>query len=354
MILNKLSKENTLYYKGIAILFIMLHNFLHWIPPIIGQNEQNFSKFRIENYFEIISVYPEYIIQLTISLFGHYGVQIFLFLSAYGLYIKYEKNKLNYLKFIKERIFKLYPAFLVAIFLWLIYIGLISGKGILPLFLESSESILYKILGVSNFIEGELYSLNGPWWFISLILQFYIIFPILLKIDHKYSKYGLLILSICSLIIASLINLNIPITGTILVHVPEVSLGIYMARKGTIKINNYTLFIIFTIFILSNYIYSIWYLSFITATLIYLIFINLVNYKLNDFFIFFGKISIYLFLINGFLRYPLVGYAKYIDKWHISLFLSIVFVLYVSLISLIVYYVFNKISDSPKKEKNQA
>ena len=34
-----LSKTDSTLLKGIAIVFVFCHNFLHWIEPLLGENE---------------------------------------------------------------------------------------------------------------------------------------------------------------------------------------------------------------------------------------------------------------------------------------------------------------------------
>ena len=86
---------------------IIMHNFLHFLPPQPGENEQNFNPIRVEKYIEIIFNSPEYIFQATFSFMGHYGVQLFLFLSAYGLSVKYINSDIKYFTYLKKRIFKI-------------------------------------------------------------------------------------------------------------------------------------------------------------------------------------------------------------------------------------------------------
>lgn len=111
-----LKVEDSTFYKGMAILLILLHNFFHLLPPIIGENEQEFSELFFKNYIHIISQQPELFFQATLSFLGHYGVQVFIFLSAYGLTKKYINSEIVYRKFLKKRILKIYPAFLFSIF----------------------------------------------------------------------------------------------------------------------------------------------------------------------------------------------------------------------------------------------
>ena len=84
-IFKSLSLEDSTFYKGLAILIIIFHNFFHLLNPGIGENEQGFDIQRAERFWHIVTNQTEYFVQALFSFWGHYGVQIFLFLSAYGL-----------------------------------------------------------------------------------------------------------------------------------------------------------------------------------------------------------------------------------------------------------------------------
>ena len=91
--ISSFSREQTEILKGIGILLIVLHNFYHNLTPLIGQNEFVFHSKTITLFLQTIVYNPQDILRAIFSYFGHYGVQIFIFFSAYGLTKKYyEKN----------------------------------------------------------------------------------------------------------------------------------------------------------------------------------------------------------------------------------------------------------------------
>ena len=76
-----ISKDDTSLIKGLAIFCIVLHNFFHWMPPSPGENEFVFDERIHNNFFSILTSTPTEIINVLFSYFGHYGVQIFIFIS---------------------------------------------------------------------------------------------------------------------------------------------------------------------------------------------------------------------------------------------------------------------------------
>ena len=86
------SRRDSAFLKGFAILAIVLHNFCHWIPGSVIENEYNFS---VQNSVDLIDILrndgPHLVLNLF-SYFGCYGVPVFLFISGYGVVKKYEKT----------------------------------------------------------------------------------------------------------------------------------------------------------------------------------------------------------------------------------------------------------------------
>lgn len=84
-----LSRTECNALRGMAIIGIFLHNYCHWLGPVVKENEYQFFK-RNADWFSQVASNPDYLWPMHIlSFFGHYGVPIFLFLSAYGLERKY-------------------------------------------------------------------------------------------------------------------------------------------------------------------------------------------------------------------------------------------------------------------------
>ncbi len=75
--------------RGIAIIMIFVHNYCRWIFSA-KENEYQFSRERVNVLNDALSNFNWDFPAQIFSFFGHYGVPIFLFLSAYGLVKKYE------------------------------------------------------------------------------------------------------------------------------------------------------------------------------------------------------------------------------------------------------------------------
>ena len=180
---KSLSINDSNYLKGFGILLIAFHNFFHHISPTTGENEFDFVLTRIQNLGNGIVDNPLNIIDLLFSYFGHYGVQIFILISGYGLMRAYGSKTINWRSFMTKRLNKLYPTYIFALIILVVFIFFWANR-IYP-WVEYLEKITF----ATNFIPGKIFSLNGPWWFYGMIVELYMIFP-LLVITLYVTSYG--------------------------------------------------------------------------------------------------------------------------------------------------------------------
>lgn len=337
MKLKALTSENTLIMKGIAILMIAMHNFMH-IFPFPKENEFDFSLERTSSMLNLLWTEPENSLRVIFSFFGHFGVEVFIFLSAYGLTKKYMKHQLFYGRFILDRAIKIYPAFIIAIVIWLILEGTYS-HGIFGSFKMISlhyQDILLKLALVSNFIPDRALEPVGPWWFIPFIFQFYFVFPLLLKLYDRWQELGLITLSVFCLVFTDTVGgilFGANLYYTILPYIPIFLLGIYVAKKDSltpeITIPPAFIWLTLLLFIVGNINQHLWVFSNISFIILFLVIMNYVipkiKNKLLSVLIFTGKISMGLFLVNGFLRYPMLRWAIAENHWLFTIALCLVF-----------------------------
>ena len=78
--------------RGLAIIGIFLHNYCHWLGPIVKENEYQYIQRNVDWLHQVMASPDGWLPMHLLSFFGHYGVPVFLFLSAYGLVLKYESG----------------------------------------------------------------------------------------------------------------------------------------------------------------------------------------------------------------------------------------------------------------------
>lgn len=115
---------------------------------------------------------PEILMKATS--FGGAGVHVFILCSGFGLYLSHLNKPLTYKKFLLHRFSRIYwPMAIICIStaLWMMYQG---KEIIMPLL---SNLFLFKM-----FIPELECSMGEQMWFISTIIQFYLAWPLILKL----------------------------------------------------------------------------------------------------------------------------------------------------------------------------
>lgn len=336
MLSRRLDKSDTTLLKGIGILLIAFHNFFHWVVPSTGENEFDFFPARILYLFKKIGKDPLEVINLLFSFFGHFGVQIFIFISAYGLVYSYQKNKDRWDRFFVKRSTKIYPAFLSATIILIIIILFKSNA--FP-GLAFYRSMLYKFLFIHNLIPGEALKINGPWWFYALIVQLYAIFPLIYKIIKKFDWFGFVgILVFCYVLIflfyKPLLGKEIFLMSTFVGHLPEFALGIFLALKPRpIQYRKFIVIGALILFGLGNFYFFFYPFTFLAVAFLSAVFADkyfpLIRKRegLTRLLMYYGVISMYFYSIHGFLRTPFVKIAAQHNHFFITLSLGVFFVL---------------------------
>ncbi len=332
---KQLSIEDSSFYKGIGMLLITFHNFFHWVKPGTSENEFGFHASRIVDLWGNLLHSPSDFINLMFSYFGHYGVQIFIFLSGYGLMMAYHKRKIGWTSFVFKRLTKLYPALIISIVI-LILIRIfqtneLPNHTILNLY-------LLKLSFLSNFFPRMGLSVNGPWWFYSMIIQLYFVFPFLLWVYKKTKQLGLWLIVLFSyaaivLFYDSFLVVDLNIYSLFIGHLPEFILGMIMAMHPPKKSSYFLLPLAIIVFALGNFYKSFWYFSFLPLSFILMMGLQPLQKQVKKakgiyrFILFFGEVSMYTFAIHGFLRAPFVDIANNLNSSTYTVLIAIVFVI---------------------------
>lgn len=183
--------------RGLAIIGIFLHNYCHWLGFAVKENEYSFTMSKASNLMQALAQ-PDLNLPIhLLSFFGHYGVPVFLFLSAYGLFMKYEKRgalspkQTNVMPFLKHHYVKLFKMMIVG------FVAFTMVDAITP------GSHKYHVMD----ILGQMFMFNnmmpdpdhviwpGPYWFFGLMMQLYIVYRLLLW--RKGDVYALLLIAVC-------------------------------------------------------------------------------------------------------------------------------------------------------------
>lgn len=318
----ELDARDSLVLKGLAILAISFHNYFHLLTRV-KENEFDFNRQRFLDYLGALQEPPR-ILQASFSFLGHYGVQIFVFLSAYGLAVRYWDEVPRWATFVWGRVRKLYPMFLLAIALWALWVGLPQGlMGPVEVIRQQSGVLALTLLGIVNIVPGYDLPPVGPWWYMPFVMQFYCLWPLLRRFSMRFGRRGLLILSVASLVLTYMINStlkarwDINLLETPLAHLPECCLGIAVARfhyrPGPVVASLSSV-----VFVVSNVVRPLWLLSFISGLTMIVWSYHVLQPVLrrSQFLVKVGGYSMALFLVNGFIRFPFLELAARAGVWY--------------------------------------
>lgn len=136
---------------------------------------------------------------------GDCGVDIFLFLSGFGLFFSFKKCE-TIIDFYKKRFIRILPTVILLLSVFAIVIDWIS---------DDRQYVIFSP-------KYWFYAVYSSYWFIGAILFFYIVYPLLFKLVKKYP------IGIC------IVSLVLSVLGIILIHSIKIGLlnqmVVYLAR----------------------------------------------------------------------------------------------------------------------------
>lgn len=207
MVDKMLNRTECNILRGIAIVGIVLHNYCHWLRPIVKENEYQFNQHNVDWFNNVMAHgFNERTFFHLLSFFGHYGVPIFLFLSAYGLVMKYESaktqslpdsgstNEPNALSFLRYHWLKLFRMMIVGFAAFVLVDAMTEGQhhyevmdivaqmGLFNNLLPNPDDIIWP----------------GPYWFFGLMLQLYIVYRFFLY--RKGWTWVVAFIAVCTII----------------------------------------------------------------------------------------------------------------------------------------------------------
>lgn len=174
-----LTRDECTAMRGIAILAIMLHNYCHFIGKIVKENEYQFFNSHNEGLWQVIT-HPDTLLPVhLLSYFGHYGVPVFLFLSGFGLVMKYERKmqeQVAVVPFIRYNYLKLLRMLIVGFVLFIIVDIMTPGR-----FQYHWYNVIAQLLMYINVLPTpDKIIWPGIYWFFGLMLELYIVYRLLL------------------------------------------------------------------------------------------------------------------------------------------------------------------------------
>lgn len=307
-----LDKRDTAVLKGLAISAIVFHNFFHVVSPA-HQNEFTFNPRRFWVFLATVKD-PSLAIQAVFSFWGHFGVQIFIFLSAYGMAKSYWDDGSSWAEFMLSRIRKLFPIFGLAMLSWIAVVSV--DAGVLPILRQRGLEFILMLAGLSNILPGYNLPPVGPWWFIPFIIQFYAMWQLMRRFTIKFGGRGLLVLALLAAIATYLANPSlerwqIDLLETPIGRMSVLCMGLAAARYP-IPLNAWSAIPALGVLMLGGVYRGLWLFTF-PAALIVMLFCYLKirpTLRGSRLLVLLGEYSLPLFLFNGIVRAPFLSLTK--------------------------------------------
>lgn len=204
--------------KGLALLMLLWHHLF----------------FNSAEYYDLfVSVYNHGSkpIECSIAVFCKVCVAIFLMLSGYGLFKSFEKyssrnqvdGKLPVTKqlvFVKNHLIKMMSGY-VFIYVIFVLLGFLFGRNPVEIYQGNILYMIVDFLGLSFLFSFP--TMNATWWFMSIIIVYYIIFPIL-NMLMKYCAELLLLVS------GFLMLMPLPDYKDLILYLFPFVLGMYISK----------------------------------------------------------------------------------------------------------------------------
>lgn len=227
-----LTRPQSAAMRGLAILGIILHNFTHWLGPMVKENEYTYSQHNVDRLLVELA-HPSWELPLhLLSFFGHYGVPVFVALSAYGLVMKYEAPttpRTGGASFLASHFRKLFTMMIVG------YAAFVLVDYMTP---HPRHYELWNVVGqlgmFSNLYADPDHAIwPGPYWYFGLMLQLYAVYRLCLyrrqlSIKHYALCIVLFALPYCFAPEGALLNWW---RYNCLGHLPLFILALWLARR---------------------------------------------------------------------------------------------------------------------------
>lgn len=212
------------YLKGFSILTIVLFH-------------------AFNNY---MTAMPNAVVRM--SAIGGTGVHVFIFCSGLGLYLSYLRNPVSGVEFMKKRFIRVYLPYIFVVCILFFIPWMYDGED--RLLALSSHVFLFKMF-VPRFEE----SFGGQLWFVSTIIQIYLIFIPICKLKKMINKDSIFLaimlgISVCWWILVLLLGKSDERiwNSFCLQYIWEIALGMCVAecmyKDKEIKLNKLLLGII--------------------------------------------------------------------------------------------------------------
>ena len=320
-----MTKKECSALRGIAIIFIMLHNYCHWLPFAVPENEFSFSVEKYIQFWNVIS-WESLFIQFF-SFWGHLGVSAFVLLSGYGLVLKYDKTNINWKSFITNHYKKLCIPMVLGFIIYYVVLFFINYPNnqdfstIIPI-----KRFLAQLTLIINFLPNPHRIIApGPYWYFGLTMQLYIVYILLV---YKRSISSITAIASFVFVISLFLEYNpkllISTKYNFIGWLFPFIYGIILGRKNynpSIRLTSFIVIITILLIPLFGYSYYTWLLIPLLVSILLSHIITIFPICITNILDIIGEKSLYIFVLHPIIReltiqfgkndYPYIGLTLY-------------------------------------------
>ena len=190
-----MKREESQALRGFAILRFVLHNYCHFLNFAVKENEYIFYGDRPRQFWDMLMSMDSQLFVHVFSFLGHYGVPVFLFVSGFGLVMKYEKDDICYnpFRWMGYHYLKLLRLMIIG---YVVFIAVYSSRH--PAEVTSAfswDKVVAQLTMVINFVfkQPDKAILPGPYWFFGLMVQLYALYILVVRRWRSWKCVCLLI-----------------------------------------------------------------------------------------------------------------------------------------------------------------
>lgn len=143
--------------------------------------------------YHIVTIYMDYLTP-TVQKLGFVlatGTNAFFVLSGFGLYLSFKRRPLSAPAFWAKRLTKIYFPYIIIVIISYFYNNIYLAYDI-----SRETALLSHIFLFKMFVPELENSFGGLFWFISTIFQFYLVFPLLVKLYDRLKAKKFLLLTL--------------------------------------------------------------------------------------------------------------------------------------------------------------
>ena len=195
-----ISRSECNIMRGLAILVIITNNFGHLVNGVHPDNEFTYDYANVSGFLDSLLHFNSLLPLELLSFYSPFGVMIFIFLSGYGLTLKYEYGNcqsVSSLQFVKEHYFKLFSMQAKGLAIFLVFLLIYKANDIVYFWTFVKQLFMIENLSPRHKI------MPGPYWFFGMIMEVYIIFRL---IFYKRSSWLMMSIVALSLFIMALLD----------------------------------------------------------------------------------------------------------------------------------------------------